>query len=96
MCITRTYDGFKFAETVPIVIVFTKYDRLVWSMKRELEEDDVNLGPEDLDKRAREEAQKVLDNITKFLKNASGRLGLKEQTMSHAYVSGIDSFASLL
>jgi len=91
MCLTWTYDGFIFTETVPIVVVFTKYDRLVWVKKRELKEDNVNLGPEDLDKRGTEEAQKVLDTCIQSVENAFRRLGLKEQTIRHANVSSIFS-----
>ena len=88
-CLTRTYDGFIF--TVPIVVVFTKYDRLVWSMKRELEEDNVNLSPEDLDKRATEEAKKVLDTCIRSVENAFSRLGLKHDRIRHVNVSSIFS-----
>ena len=78
-------------ETVPIVVVFTKYDRLVWSKKKELEEDNVNLGPEDLNQRAMEEAQKVLDACLHSAQNSFRRVGLKEQTIRHTNVSGIVS-----
>jgi hypothetical protein len=80
-----------FTETVPIVVVFTKYDRLVWSKKKELEEDSLDLGLEDLDKRGTEEAQKVLDACIHSAQNAFRRLGLKEQTIRHTNVSGIVS-----
>ena len=91
MCLTRTNDGFIFTETVPIVVVFTKYDRLVWSKRKELEEDYTNLGPEELDRRGTEEAQKVLDTCVQSVVSAYHRLGLKEQTPRHASVSGIFS-----
>jgi hypothetical protein len=89
MCLTRTYDGFIFTETVPIVVVFTKYDQLVWSKRKELEEDNINLGPEDLDKRGMEEAQKVLDTCIRSVENAFRKLGSKELTIRHANVSSI-------
>jgi hypothetical protein len=91
MCLTRTYDGFIFTETVPIVVVFTKYDRLVWSKKKELEEDNVNMGSEELERRGTEEAQKVLDTCIQSVENAFRRLGLGEQTIRHANVSSIFS-----
>jgi len=91
LCLTRTYDGFIFTETVPIVVVFTKYDRLVYTMKSELKDNNVNLGPEDLDQRGKEEARKALDVSIQSVKDAFGRLGLKEQTIRHANVSSIFS-----
>jgi len=91
MCLTRTYDGFIFTETVPIVVVFTKYDRLVWSKRKELEEDNVNLGPEELDKQGTEGARKVLDTCIQSVENAFRRLGLRDQTIRHANVSSIFS-----
>ena len=80
-----------YTRTVPIVVVFTKYDRLVWSKKKELEEDNVNLGPEDLNQRGEEEAKKVLDTCIESVENALRRLGLKEQTIRHANVSSMFS-----
>jgi hypothetical protein len=91
MCLTRTYDGFIFTETVPIVVVFTKFDRLVWSKRKELEEDYINLGSEDLDKRGTEEAQKILDTCVQSVESAFRRLRLMEQTPRHANVSSIFS-----
>jgi hypothetical protein len=91
MCLAGTYDGFIFTETVPIVVVFTKYDRLVRTKRTELEEDNVNLSPEDLDKRGEEEAQKALETCVQSLENTSRRLGLKNQTIRHANISSIFS-----
>jgi hypothetical protein len=87
MCLTRAYDGFIFTETVPIVVVFTKYDLLVRMKRDELEEDNINLGPWDLNKRSKDEAQKVSDTCVKSVESAFRRLGLKEQMLRHAIIS---------
>ena len=91
MCLTGTYDGFIFTETVPIVVVFTKYDGLVWTKKRELEEENLNLSPEDLDERGEKEAKKVLDACIQSVENTYSRLKLKDQTIRLANVSSIFS-----
>ena len=81
----------KFTETVPIVVVFTKLDKLVWSKKNELKDENPNLDPEDLNKRGKDEAQKVLDDCVRSVENTFRRLGLKDQTLRHANVSSIIS-----
>jgi hypothetical protein len=95
MCLTRTYDGFIFTETVPTVVVFTKYDRLVLSKKRDLEEDNVNLGPEELERRGTEEAQKVLDTCIQSVENAFLRLGLGKQRIRYVNISSMFSRPSI-
>jgi hypothetical protein len=66
-----------FTESAPIVIVFTKYDRLVRTKKAELREDDENMNPEELDRRSREEAKHALDSFTnaQSVKRAMGDTG---------------------
>ena len=58
------HDGFIFTESAPIVVVFTKYDRLVRTKKAELKEDEEDLSPDELDRKSREEAKKALDSFT--------------------------------
>jgi hypothetical protein len=74
-----------------MVVVFTKYDRLVWSKKKELKRDNVNMSPEELQRRSTEEAQIVLDTCIDSVKNAFHRLGLGKQMIRHVNVSSIFS-----
>jgi hypothetical protein len=46
-------DRFTFLEPVPIVLVFTKYDRLVRTKKAELKEENDNLSKDELDRQSR-------------------------------------------
>ena len=55
------HDVFIFTESAPLVVVFTKYDRLVRAKKAELKEDHNDLRGEELDKPSREEARKALE-----------------------------------
>jgi hypothetical protein len=83
------HDGFIFTESAPVVVVFTKYDRLFRSKKIELKGDSDNPDPEDLIKRSREEARKVLDGCVQSLKGAMIRL--ETQMPRHVNVSSIFS-----
>jgi hypothetical protein len=83
------HDEFIFTESAPVVVVFTKYDRLIRSKWIELKGDNDNPVPEDLIKRSREEAEKVLDACGRSVENVLHRLGLKGQTMRDANVSSI-------
>ena len=49
-------DSSIFTESAPIVVVFTKFDKLLESKMRELQSDDENLVGEELDNRSNEEA----------------------------------------
>jgi hypothetical protein len=68
-----SHDGFTFTESVPIVVVFTKYDLLFRSKMYELREDEAGLNPKDLHNRAREEAQKGFDVCVKSLHHGAIR-----------------------
>jgi hypothetical protein len=68
------HDGFIFADSAPVVVVFTKYDRLLRSKRRELEGDNDHPDPDYLSRRSREESQKVLDGCVQSLKGAMIRL----------------------
>ena len=48
------------SESAPIVLVFTKYDRLVRTKKIELKEDNDKLSKDELDKQSRWEAEDAL------------------------------------
>jgi len=81
----------------PLVVVFTKYDRLIRTKKDELQEDEGDLAPGDLDRRSREEAQGALDKCLESLKRTTIRL----QTPMPRYVKvsslpGYDADISLL
>jgi hypothetical protein len=56
------YDVFIYTESAPLVVVFTKYDRLVRVKKAELREDHDDARGEELDKLSREEARKALES----------------------------------
>jgi len=75
-------------ESVPVVVVFTKYDRLESSKRVELQEDDNSLSEDLLRDRSKEEAQKVLDGCIQSLKAAADTLS-DVGTPHHVSVSGI-------
>jgi len=80
-------------ESVPVVVVFTKYDRLVSSKRVELQEDDNSLSEDLLRERSKEEAQKVLDGCIQSLKATADTLSNvgtpRTPTPHHVSVSGI-------
>ena len=80
-------------EPVPVVVVFTKYDRLVNSKKAELHEEDKSLSEDSLRERSKQEALNVLDVCIQSLKSTADTLGNKETpqtpTPHHVSVSGI-------
>jgi hypothetical protein len=80
-------DVFIFAESAPVVVVFTKYDRLLRSKKIELKGDNDAPDPDDLIRRSKEESQKVLDGCVQSLKGAMIRL--ETQMPRHVNVSSI-------
>ena len=81
------HDRFLFTESAPVVVVFTKYDRLFRSKKIELQGDNNDPDHEDLISRSREEARKVLDGCVQSLKGAMNRL--ETQMPRHVNVSSI-------
>jgi len=78
-----------FTESAPIVVVFTKSDKILDSKRIELQEDDKNLVGEDLDKRSKEEAKKVHDACVESLKSAVSRMKPAILEPRHVKVSGI-------
>jgi hypothetical protein len=87
------HDGFIFMESAPVVIVFTKYDKLVRSKEIELRGDQNSPFTDDMVEQSKVEAQKVLDNCIQSLKSAETRL--KAPKLHHATVSSMisNSFA---
>ncbi|KAH8979492.1 hypothetical protein EDB86DRAFT_3248366 [Lactarius hatsudake] len=63
-------------DQVPIVIVFTQYDRLVRTKEAELKEEHPNMDPTRLHDRGLEEAQKVFQDCLGSLKRTMNRLGI--------------------
>jgi hypothetical protein len=68
------HDVFVFTEPAPLVVVFTKYDRLIRTKKDEIQEDEGDLAPGELDRRSREDAQEALDKCLESLKRTTKRL----------------------
>ena len=68
LAIILTHGGLGFVEPAPVVIVLTKYDRLVKTKKAELEEDGTNLSDEDLREQSEMKAQEALDMCIRSLK----------------------------
>ena len=58
------HGAFMFTELAPLVLVFTKYDRLVRTKRAELREDYEDLNGEELNMRSREEARNALESFT--------------------------------
>jgi hypothetical protein len=67
------HDEFIFTESAPVVVVFTKYDLLIKTKRVRLERRKLS-GKEDLNKRSKEEARKVLDECVRSLEGAMVRL----------------------
>jgi len=61
-------------KSAPLVVVFTKYDKLLWTKKRELKGDHPGLKPEDLDDQSKTEAQQALDICVQSLKNTMSKM----------------------
>ncbi|KAH9022713.1 hypothetical protein EDB84DRAFT_490480 [Lactarius hengduanensis] len=67
---------FAHKDQVPIVVVFTQYDRLVRTKEAELKEDHPNMDPTRLHDRGVEEAQKAFQECLQSLKRTINRLGI--------------------
>ena len=78
-------------ESVPIVIVFTQYDRLVRTKRAELKEDYPHMDDHNLDNRSVEEAWKAFERCLESLRHTMRRLNV--QMPPYARVSG--TFVSL-
>jgi hypothetical protein len=70
----RMSDQLLFSKLVPVVVVFTQYDRLVRTKKFELREEDDSMDPTVLDQRSKEEAQNALAICVQSLKQTMDRL----------------------
>ena len=82
-----------FMESAPVVIVFTKYDRLVRLKRDQLQEDGYDLSEDALHEKSNAEAQKALDVCIQSLESTlSGMQIPKLQTPKPRYVtvSGIN------
>ena len=74
-------------QSVPIVIVFTQYDRLVRTKRAELKEDNQFMSDETLNSRSVEEAWKAFEICLQSLQRTMRRLGIGMPP--YARVSGI-------
>ena len=74
-------------HSVPIVIVFTQYDRLVRTKRAELKEDNPFMNDDTLNSRCVEEAWKTFQNYLQSLERSMRRLSI--QMPPYARVSGI-------
>jgi hypothetical protein len=83
-------DQLVFLKLVPVVVVFTQYDRLVRTKKFELREEDDSMDPTILDERSKEEAQKALAICVQSLKQTMDRLNTPMPHYDN--VSSITSF----
>ena len=77
--------------SAPIVVVFTKYDRLLRTKRAELRDDDNSLTSEVLEKRSKEEGQKVFATCVQSLERTVSRL--KIQMPLYVKVSSIVSYS---
>jgi hypothetical protein len=76
-------------KSAPLVVVFTKYDRLLRTKKDELQEDHPGLKAEALDKRSKKEAQQVLGICVQSLERTMS--GMNTPMPHYVNVSGIIS-----
>jgi len=79
-------DVFIFTESAPLVVVFTKYDRLVRTKRAELREDYEELKGEELNRRSRKEARDALDSFANSKSVKEAMNGIR-----HANVSSVIS-----
>jgi hypothetical protein len=83
-------DGF---ISAPVVVVFTKYDKLVRTKMFELREDKACLDSDGLNKLTKEEAQKALDTTVQSLHRAIRRMDSKMDLPPWAKVSSKFSYS---
>ena len=81
-------DVFLFTESAPLVVVFTKYDRLVRTKRAELREDYEDLKEEELNVRSREEARYALESFVNSKSAKEAMNGIR-----HANVSSTVSYS---
>jgi hypothetical protein len=85
--IPLTHGGLLFMESAPVVIVFTKYDRLVRTKRDELQEEDSSLSGDVLRERSREKAQIAFDKCVRSLERTLRETNTPKP--NHVQVSGI-------
>jgi hypothetical protein len=83
-------DGF---ISAPVVVVFTKYDKLVRTKMFELKEDKTGLNSDGLNKLTKEEAQKALDTSVQSLHNAIRKMDSEMELPRWAKVSSKFSYS---
>ena len=74
-------------ESAPVVIVFTKYDRLVRTKRAELQEENHGLSEDVLRERSEEKAQRVFDKCIRSLERILRDTNTPK--LHHVKVSGI-------
>ena len=84
-CVIITRPTFRY-QSVPMVIVFTKYDLLVRTRRLELKDDYPNMDDHTLDNWCVEEAWKAFEKCLQSLKQAMRRLNI--QMPPYVRVSG--------
>jgi len=73
-------------ESAPVVVVFTKYDKLVRTKKDELKEENLGVDPKVLDRRSKVEAGNALDECVQCLERSLH--GMETPMVPYANVSG--------
>jgi hypothetical protein len=76
-------------KSAPLVVVFTKYDKLLRTKKGELQDDNPGMKPVVLDQRSKEEAQQVLHICVESLERTMS--GMNTPTPRYVKVSSIIS-----
>jgi len=74
-------------ESAPVVIVFTKYDRLVRTKREELQEEDGSLSEDALRERSKEKARRAFDRCIRSLERTLRDTNTPKP--NHVKVSGI-------
>jgi hypothetical protein len=77
-------DVFMFTGSAPLVVVFTKYDRLVRTKRAELREDYEDLKGEELNKRSRVEAREALESFANSKSVKEAMNGIRHANVSSA------------
>ena len=78
-------------ESAPLVVVFTKSDKLLESKRLELQEENQSLVGEDLENLSKLEVKKVYDTCEKSLKDVVNGMSPQIPEPRHVKVSGIIS-----
>jgi hypothetical protein len=78
-------------ESAPLVVVYTKSDKLLESKRLELQEENQSLVGEDLENQSKVEVKKVYDACEKSLKSVVSEMDPQIPEPRHVKVSGIIS-----